>query len=60
MDAKEEVFRVLRGHRARLIRHKKHHIYRLPNGKIFVTGITRTGARNWHNRLAQLRRLLKG
>lgn len=57
MDAKAEVFRILKEHRAQLIRHKKHQVYRLPNGKIFVTGSTRTDIRGWRNRLAQLRRL---
>jgi hypothetical protein len=57
MDAKEEIFRILREHRTQLIRHKKHQVYRLLNGKIFVIGTTRTDIRGWRNRLAQLRRL---
>lgn len=58
MDAKEEIFRILRKHQALLVRSKKHHLYKLPNGKIFVTGITPTDERGWRNRLAQLRKLL--
>jgi hypothetical protein len=57
MDAKAEVFRILKEHRAQLIRHKKHQVYRLPNERIFVIGTTRTDIRGWRNRLALLRRL---
>jgi hypothetical protein len=58
MDAKSEIFRILKEHRAQLVRSKKHHVYKLPNGKTFVTGITPTDERGWRNRLAQLRKLL--
>ena len=57
MDAKEEVIRILREHRAQLIRRKKHPICRLPNGKILVTATSPSDKRGWRNCLAQLRRL---
>jgi len=58
MDSKEEVFRLLKEHKAEFIRQRRHRIYRLPNGRIFVTGVTQTDERGWRNRLAQLRKLL--
>lgn len=53
MDSSEEVFRLLKYHRAELVRHRKHHVYRLSNGKLFVTGLTSTDKRGWRNRLTQ-------
>ena len=58
MDSKHEIFRLLKENRAELVRRRKHEVYRLPNGNIFVTGLTQTDDRGWRNRLAQLRKLL--
>src|SRR5580704_8020529 len=58
MDSKEEVFRLLKEHKASLIRQRRHRVYRLPDGRIFVTSLTQTDERGWRNCLAQLRKLL--
>jgi hypothetical protein len=58
MDSRQEIYRLLRDHRADLVRHNRHKVYRLPNGALFVMGETRTDYRGWRNGLAQLRRLL--
>jgi len=58
MDSKEEVFRLLKEHKANLIRQRRHRVYRLPDGRIFVTSLTQTNERGWRNCLARLRKLL--
>jgi len=58
MDARNEIFRILSENKAQLVRSKKHHIFKLQNGRTFVTGITRTGERGWRNRLSHLRKLV--
>jgi hypothetical protein len=58
MDSKREIWRLLREHRAELVRHNRHKVYKLPNGALFVTGETETSYRGWRDRLAQLRKLL--
>ncbi len=58
MDSRQQISRLLKEHRAELVRKNRHEVYRLPNGAIFVTGTTQTDERGWRNRLAQLRRVL--
>jgi hypothetical protein len=45
-------------HKGRLVRQKKHRIYRFPTGLVFTTASTPSDARTWLNSLADLKRLL--
>lgn len=58
MDSKLEIWRLLKEHRAELVRHNRHKVYKLPNGALFVTGETQTDYRGWRDRLSKLRKLL--
>lgn len=59
MDSKHEIYRLLKKHKAELIRQNKHKIYRLPNGRIFITSATRTNERGYRDQLSTLRKLLQ-
>lgn len=56
---KEEVFRLILLHGGRLVRRRKHNIYRFPNGLSFVFAATPSDTRSWQNALAGLKRLLR-
>ncbi|HEV2194053.1 MAG TPA: type II toxin-antitoxin system HicA family toxin [Candidatus Acidoferrum sp.] len=52
------VLRLLRENGAVLLRQKKHCIYKLSNGQIWVTPRTASDWRSWRNNLAGLKRVL--
>ena len=59
MNANAEVERLLQASSAVLVRHKRHLVYRLPNGQNFVVSKTTSDpARAGKNNLAELRRAL--
>jgi hypothetical protein len=58
MNASVEVSRLLEQSGAVLVRHKKHLVYRLPNGQNFISPKTPGDRRNAVNQLSHLRRAL--
>jgi hypothetical protein len=58
MDSRKEIFRLLKEHRAELVRKNKHEVYRLPNGQLFLTGTKHRDERGWRDRLVLLRKML--
>lgn len=57
-NPRDEADRLLRAGGATLIRSKRHEVWRLPNGEIFVRPQTPSCARGTINSLVRLRRLL--
>lgn len=58
MAAKEEVEKLLKAHKAVLLRGKKHLVYQLDNGERFVTPNTPSDTAAWDNNLSDLKRIL--
>lgn len=58
MSAEDQVNHLLRESGARLIRDRKHEVWRLPNGRNFVRAKTTSDCRSERNNLSDLRRAL--
>lgn len=57
-DPAVEVSRLLKEHRAVLVRTKRHQVYRFPNGRVFTMASTPSDFRAAANQLTDLRRTL--
>src|SRR5205809_1048134 len=57
-SAQKQVDALLREHGFRLVRQTKHHVWRNPQGKVFVTPSTPSDWRAWRNRLTDLKKVI--
>jgi hypothetical protein len=53
-----KLYNLLRDEGCVLVKHSKHLHWRLPNGRILITGVTPSDRRAWLNIRSKLRRLL--
>lgn len=58
MDPQVEVDRILKEYRATMVRHKKHQVWRFPDGRIYVQASTPSDFRSAGNNLRDLRKML--
>jgi hypothetical protein len=59
MSPVEEIDQLLHRAEARLIRQRKHHVYRLKSGRLFVRPSTPSDHRGLRNNLSILRKLVR-
>jgi hypothetical protein len=54
-----QVMQLLKDNGAVLVRHRKHQVYRFPDGRTFVFGTSPSDADSWKHCLSNLKRLLR-
>jgi hypothetical protein len=56
---KQRLFELIKKHEGRLVRQRRHAVYRFPSGLRFTMPLTPSDSRSWRNSLSCLKRLLR-